>query len=152
MLISVVRAWKDHKKIKKISEAVNAMVVSSRVDKRTGKMTTKHGSRRVTFYQPVIEFAYEVDGRTYTCKDEPERPGIWTRWDTAEGAAKFLKQYPVGANFTAYYNPDKPAEALAIRSHPNSPYIGIGFIALMMLGFQLLKWRVKRRQHSLGNG
>jgi hypothetical protein len=58
-----------------------------------------------TFYHPVVEFEYTVNGQHYAGK---QAIGRATNFD--RNARKTLENYPIGGNITVYYNPEKVDE------------------------------------------
>ncbi len=71
-------------------------------------------SARSFGHVPVISFEYTIDGKTYisnklTCS------GKKTSFRRRSGVEAFLEDFPIGKKVTAYYLPEKPAEAFIIR-------------------------------------
>jgi hypothetical protein len=59
---------------------------------------------------PWIQYSYVVDDQNYA-SDRIDF-GEWSHGDVPT----FLQSYPVGAEREVYYNPDKPSEAVLIKS------------------------------------
>jgi hypothetical protein len=98
-----------------------------------------------TYYTASVEYTYIVDGSAYTYEESV--PGTF---DTGDDAAMYVEtNIPEHTPLTLYYNPEKPARALADRSGPGTApiIIGagclvIGILALVFLVF-LGKWICK---------
>jgi len=63
---------------------------------------------------PVISFKYTIDGKTYI-SHKLDCSGKKTSFRRLSGAEALLEDFPVGKKVTAYYLPEKPADAFIIR-------------------------------------
>ena len=148
MIAALYFAQKDHKKISRLSESIEATIVSTEIEQRVESVG---GGRTRIAYQPIIQFEYKLGDRTYLNKDYPEGPGIFTRWSNHGSALELLKKYPVGATIQTYYNPTKTSESVVIRKHFIGPYFFMGFIVLLFLLSFLLKWGLKHGWVTVAN-
>lgn len=110
--------------------AVKATVIESRVQ----RITT---SDRV-YYEPKIVYAYEVDGNKY----KSDRLGFGGARPGARNAGnkphKYVLEYPVGRVIEAYFNPEKPGEAVLTRKQITNSAIsyfilGLGGLFLLII-------------------
>jgi uncharacterized protein DUF3592 len=103
---------------------VPATVLSTRVQ--------EHSDSDGSTYEPVVVYRYRVEDREYTASRvtplKESRSGRWARRVTA--------RYAVGTEYTAYYDPDNPAEAFLLRSRSFLPwaFVGIPLIGLLLIG------------------
>ena len=117
--VGTYMAASQHQKIT-TWQPVQATVLSARVEQHTSRDSDGRSS---TTYKPVIEYRYEVDGRSYTCdKVTPlseTRSGGWAR--------RIANRYKAGRACEAYYDPQAPAEAFLVREYSFFPYLFILF-------------------------
>lgn len=113
---------------------VSGRVVSATVRKGLRYEGSDNGGvRAVARYQPVIEYAYEVSGKTYV--GTRIRLGR-TRFSESQ-AQGVVDRYPRGSTVEVYYNPDDPAMAVLEREAAGSGVLrtlGAVFIAVAVLG------------------
>jgi hypothetical protein len=68
---------------------------------------------------PLVTYEYTVDQQPYTCQtvtpDELMLPDTW--------AETVFKQFPVGAQTQAYYDPNDPAKAFLVAKYSIKPYL-----------------------------
>lgn len=74
----------------------------------TSISTQEHNE--VLRYVPNVRYTYEVDGKLYQGKQITFGSGV--EFGSRQKAAEYLAQYPVDAEVSVYYNPEKPAEAV----------------------------------------
>jgi hypothetical protein len=98
---------------------------------RSSTITISNSSRDTT-YSADITYRYSVNGQSYTSS---------RYWYAGSGsgyqsdAQNTVNRYPAGAQVTAYYNPDKPEDAVLDNSAPSTtiPYAALGFMWLVIL-------------------
>jgi Protein of unknown function (DUF3592) len=106
-----------------VFQPVTATVLSTRVD--------VHSDSDGSTYEPVVVYRYRVQDREYTASRvtplKESRSGRWARRVTA--------RYQVGGNYTAFYDPENPAEAFLLRSRSILPwaFIGIPLVGLLFI-------------------
>jgi hypothetical protein len=83
-------------------------VLSSEITSRTATETVNNSRRRVTYYTPVVRYAYVVGGTRYEADvirfgspEENYRPR----------AQEYCDRYPVGATVSVRYDPQNPKTA-----------------------------------------
>jgi len=96
-----------------------------------------------TMYKPVVEYAYQVDGKDFECNK------IWfgggSSSSNSSGAYETVGQFPKGAEVPVYYHPEKPFEAVLQPGAFFSSYlvliVGVVFalVGLLLLGAVLVK-------------
>jgi hypothetical protein len=101
---------------------VEATVIESRVD--TQRM--QHGAT----HKPVVRFKYGVDGALH--QSDRATPGDES--GRAAWAHQIVRQFPMGAKVTAYYDPRDPAYAFVVKRYDALPYTTYLFGPLMLLG------------------
>ena len=113
---------KEHRRLTGY-EPVPATVLSTRV--------AEHSDSDGSTYEPVVVYRYRVNDREYTASRvtplEESRSGRWARRITA--------RYHVGTDYTAYYDPENPAEAFLMRSRSVIPW---AFLVIPLLGLALI--------------
>jgi len=82
-------------------------------DVRQSSSTDEDGHVTVSYY-PRVEYEYTVDGQAYTSKQAAF--GGVRGYGSPDRARQDLAKYPAGAAVTAYYNPEKPSEAVLERA------------------------------------
>ena len=86
-------------------------------------------------YNLAVNYDYAVDGVTYTGHRIEFGRRNYARKKTAQAK---LEQYPVGSPVMVYVNPEKPGDAVLVRSAPyNALYFVLG-ILMLALGMGLL--------------
>ena len=120
--IGVTLAAKEQRRLSTF-KPVDATVLSTRVE--------THSDSDGSTYEPVVVYRYRVQDREYTASRvtplKESRSGRWARRVTA--------RYRVGANYTAFYDPENPAEAFLLRSRSVIPwaFIGIPLVGLLII-------------------
>ena len=85
-----------------------------------------HSDQESTGYAVSVEYEYTANGATYTGR----RIGFSTRqYARKKRAQAELQRYPPGSPVVVYFDPQKPADAVLVRSYPDS---------LVLLGFGIL--------------
>ena len=108
-----------------VFQPVEATVLSTRVD--------EHSDSDGSTYEPVVVYRYRVGDRSYTASRvtplKESRSGSW--------ASRVAGRYQVGSTYTAYYDPENPAEAYLLRSRSIVPWafvafsvVGLAFVAV----------------------
>lgn len=110
----------------------NGKIVSS----ATESYVSSDGSRRATFYKPVIEFSYAVDGQEYhNLIGASGVVNFSVAGNKASADAEVVK-YPVGEEVEVFYNPQNPTQsALQVNTEMmitgrSSFIVGLGLLAL----------------------
>jgi len=126
-----IGTWMLAKEQRRLSDfrPVDATVLSTRVD--------EHSDSDGSTYEPVVVYRYRVSDRTYTASRvtplKESRSGSW--------ASRVAGRYEVGSTYTAYYDPENPADAFLLRSRSVIPWafiafsvVGLAFIAVGIRG------------------
>ena len=108
---------------------VEATVLSTRVD--------EHSDSDGSTYEPVVVYRYRVGDREYTAsRVTPLRESRGGSW-----ASRIAGRYQVGSTYTAFYDPENPADAYLLRSRSVIPWafvafsvVGLAFIAVGIRG------------------
>ncbi|GEP41635.1 DUF3592 domain-containing protein [Brevifollis gellanilyticus] len=90
-------------------------IVSSKVEAYRESISDSGSAR--TFYKPVIEFSYEVDGQTYhntVGSDSPVTVSVSGGQGSAEDQ---VAKYPPGTEVDVFYSPGNPT-ASSLNDHP----------------------------------
>lgn len=90
---------------------VSAKVLSSRIDSQM----ERRGNSSSFVYKALVTYEYQVQGKTYQSHRFSYTGGVHGNRDDAHAV---IAHYPVGSVHTAYFNPDKPEEAVLNRSSP----------------------------------
>jgi hypothetical protein len=102
---------------------VQATVLSTRVD--------EHSDSDGSTYEPVVVYRYRVDDRSYTASRvtplRESRSGSW--------ASRVAGGYQVGNTYTAFYDPENPADAYLLRSRSVIPW---AFVAFSVVGLAII--------------
>lgn len=93
----------------------------------------KHYRKGGVDYEPKVEYTYTIMGTPY----EGKRLCFGTPRLTYKKATEKLSLYPPGGKIVAYYNPDKPTEAVLEREAPGVGGILFGGILLLLFGIGL---------------
>ena len=88
---------------------LNGMISSSRIDKQTRTDRSQGRTYTRTTYAPVVEYTYEVGGRTF--QGNKIFPGANMSFDlgTAQG---IINRYQAGQPATVHYDPADPTQAV----------------------------------------
>jgi hypothetical protein len=106
-----------------VFQPVEATVLSTRVD--------EHSDSDGSTYEPVVVYRYRVRDREYTAsRVTPLRESRGSRW-----ARSVAGRYQVGATYTAFYDPEDPADAYLMRSRSVIPW---GFVAFSVVGMAFI--------------
>lgn len=103
---------------------VSAKVTVSEVRGSTSHDTDRRLNRSTstTSYTPEVRFRYSVGGTEH--ESDLLRPSIIVRGYASQSAAREeLLTFPVGAQVTAYVDPDLPDRAFLIREPSNGPLV-----------------------------
>jgi len=109
-------------------------IVSSRLDQRTHTDIGEWHTSTSTSYTPIVEYTYEIAGRTY--QGNRVFPGTSMSYDhgTAQG---IVNRYQPGAAVTVHYDPADPTQAvLETKSKGGNLFLILGavFAVLGMIG------------------
>jgi hypothetical protein len=86
-------------------QPIQARVLDKRVD--------THVDSDGNTYRPVVNYRYEVNGRTYTSsRTLPINESRSGRW-----AYRVIERFAIGGTYTAWYDPGDPSNAFLVRSH-----------------------------------
>jgi len=106
-----------------VFQPVEATVLSTRVE--------EHSDSDGSTYEPVVVYRYRVNDREYTASRvtplKESRSGRWAR--------RVIGRYQVGSSYTAFYDPDDPAEAYLMRSRSVIPW---AFVAFSLVGMAFI--------------
>jgi len=120
--VGLTMAAKEQRRLS-VFQPVTATVLSTRVE--------THSDSDGSTYEPVIVYRYRVGDREYTASRvtplKESRSGGWARRVTAH--------YDVGGNYTAFYDPENPADAFLMRSRSVLPW---AFIAIPLIGILVI--------------
>ena len=102
---------------------------------------------------PVISFKYTIDGKTYT-SEKIACSGRKVSFRRRSGVEAFLEDFSVGKKVTAYYLPEKPAEAFIVRKlyfryMRKALMMSMFICGLASLCFTLQKTVLKRHRYYL---
>ena len=120
--IGVTMLAKEQRRLS-VFQPVTATVLSTRVQ--------QHRDSDGNTYEPVVVYRYRVADRLYTASRvtplRESRSGSWAR--------RVTRRYAVGGNYTAFYDPENPAEAFLLRSRSVIPwaFIGIPLVGLLFI-------------------
>ena len=104
-------------------QPVTATVLGTRVD--------EHSDSDGSTYEPVVVYRYRVGDREFTASRvtplKESRSGGWAR--------RVTTRYSVGGTYTAFYDPENPAEAFLMRSRSILPwaFIGIPLVGILFV-------------------
>ena len=93
----------------------------------------KHYRKGGVDYEPRVEYTYTIMGSPY----EGKRLCFGTPRLTYKKATEKLSLYPPGGKITAYYNPDKPGDAVLERDAPGVGGMIFGGALIFLLGVGL---------------
>lgn len=99
------------------------------------------GGERITYYEPVVRYAYHVGGERY--ENSRVTPQVM-RFKNRRMAESFLTAYHVGEPVTVIYNPANPHEAYLAESAAllsfsrRMVYVVVGVLVLIVLLVVLL--------------
>jgi len=102
---------------------VTATVLSTRVD--------EHSDSDGSTYEPVVVYRYRVQDREFTAsRVTPLKESRGSRW-----AHNVTARYQIGGNYTAFYDPENPAEAFLLRTRSVLPwaFVGIPLVGLLLI-------------------
>ena len=120
--LGLTMAAKEQRRLS-VFQPVTATVLGTRVD--------EHSDSDGSTYEPVVVYRYRVGDREYTASRvtplKQSRSGSWAR--------RVTTRYSVGSTYTAFYDPENPAEAFLMRSRSILPwaFIGIPLIGMVLL-------------------
>lgn len=88
-------------------------------------------------YRIAVVYDYVANGARYT----GNRIGFGTRGFVRKKRAQAeLERYPVSATVTAYFNPEKPGEAVLVREAPNSTLYMVMGICMLAFSAGIVVW------------
>jgi len=119
-----------------VFQPVEATVLSTRVQ--------EHSDSDGSTYEPVVVYRYRVRDREYTASRvtplEESRSGGWARG--------VIGRYQVGSRYTAFFDPENPAEAFLMRSRSVLPWAFIAF-AVVAVAFIAVAFRGTREMTKM---
>jgi hypothetical protein len=106
-------------------------VIASGIEPRRSRSGTSGYS---TSYYPVVQYQYQVEGRTYMSNRITFGNEVGYGWTNM--AQKQVDNYPPGSNVAVFYDPNDPAVAVLERTAGASSkiYWVIAIIILVILG------------------
>ncbi|MBK9749222.1 MAG: DUF3592 domain-containing protein [Chloroflexi bacterium] len=127
-LVFVVMALRAGGKVRasKNWPATQGRVLMSYVDRRR----SRSGSGTTTAFYPVVVYEYMVNGRRL----QGNRVRFGADWGTSwtGPAQKIVDQYPTGALIEVFYDPERPEEAVLLRTASTSNRI-FGCVAVFII-------------------
>ena len=123
---------------------VVATVLESEVKTRRSPSSNK------TSWHPVIRYRYEVNGKGYKSR---RYSYAYTFNNSQDFAERAVAVHPVGANTTAYVDPENPKRAVLDNSLPDTTLItwffaGFGAVFLFIAGVVIKGLLAQRRENS----
>lgn len=116
--------WSQHHKITTFVP-VTATVISTDIKVHESTDSDGHPS---TSYEPIVNYRYQVDGRTYECNEViplgGSGPHSWAR--------ELVNRFQQGQEVDAFYDPADPTEAFLVREYSFLPYIFLLFPMLFL--------------------
>ena len=113
---------------------VSGSIISSQLDQKSSTDFDAEYTSTSTSYTPMVEFSYEIDGRTY--RGNRVFPGTSMSYD--HGTAKsIVNRYQPGATVSVHYDPADPTQAvLETKSKGGNLFLILGsvFAVLGMIG------------------
>lgn len=107
-------------------------ILSCKVERH---ISTDSDGHTTTSYEPKLEYSYSVMG-TPMQANRISYGSVKTNYKSAQ---KLADRYPVGAQVSVHYNPEKPAEAvLETAARGNTAGLVIGIVLLLMGVFLLI--------------
>lgn len=94
-----------------------------------------------TWYNPVVRYAYTVDGREY--QSSRLRFGNY-RSASRKKAEAMLTPYPAGATPAVRYNPERPDECVLETRKPGPIYLIMALFGLIFVGMGLFWGSIAR--------
>ena len=120
--------------------SVSGTVIKSEKEKHTTTEGTGSSKRTVTYYSAIIDYTYQVDGKTHTSNRIAF--GGRDRHQTTE----LLNRYPQGKSVDVFYDPDHPEEAVLEKGFKKQGYFFPGFGAVIILFGLLIAFKGKSKR------
>lgn len=92
---------------------VQAVIIKAEIETVTMNNQYSRGPSFVTGYEPAITYRYSLEGHSYEGNRFTIAPAATQDRDTV---AALVASHPVGAEITAWVNPEEPSEAVISRS------------------------------------
>jgi len=131
-LIFIVLALRNSRKanLSRNWPETTGKIIASGIDPRRSHTSGGYS----TSYYPVVQYQYQVEGRTYLSNRITFGGEIGYGWTNM--AQKQVDNYPPGANVAVFYDPNDPATAVLERTAGTSSkiYWVIAIIILVILG------------------
>jgi hypothetical protein len=86
-------------------------------------------------YMALVSYEYAVNGVAYTGSRVGFSEQFYVRRKNAEAVAA---RYPVGSRLPVYFDPAKPDDAVLERSYPDSIFLCVGGIVMLLLAVLVL--------------
>lgn len=131
--------WLEQRRARREFVPVPAVVLSS--------MVARHEENDGPSYRPEVTYRYEVQGRSHVGHDL----SVWRGFSSDRaGAEALVARHPVGAEVTAYVDPQDPSRALLDPSASRLPWMAL----LVLVPFHLalvsvLRGTLARRRADL---
>ncbi len=85
----------------------------------------------VVRYMPLVRYTYEVDGKIYESRQITFGSGV--EFSSRQKAADYLAEYPLDAEVSVYYDPEKPSEAVLKQvAHKTTVGLVIGIVLVVI--------------------
>ena len=107
---------------------INGVITNSGID-------AKYGGNGLTFYSPVIEYKYSINGEEFK---NNKFTYMGTVGLTHKYASKCISKYPVNSCVEIYYHPKDRAESVIIPGVHWFQYVGFAFITIMFLSIAFI--------------
>ncbi len=128
------------------AEETVGVVEDTWIDSET-ETRRRDGERRTeTYYYPMVNYTYEVDGEEHN--NDNLEPGGRRGHSSRSSAEEVLEDFEEGEEVTVYYNPENPGESFLIPTRfPLVPLIFFILGVLMVIGsFYFLLRKKKERE------
>ena len=108
MLVLSVNGYRDGQ-VTESWPSTTGRILSSSVQNDVDTSRDSNGRMRTrTRYEPVVQYEYEIDGRTY----QGYRIKAGDYGGAAQRAYAVVNRYPVGAHVSVYHDPADPGQAV----------------------------------------
>jgi hypothetical protein len=130
-IVLIIKAVRDRKKAEAsaVWPSTAGTVTESTIEET---YTRDEDGHRETHFKPVVRYTYQVVGSSYTGNQIAFGGGSSSNYKSAQ---QTIAAYPVGAQVTVYYNPEKPEEAVLERRAASSKVlliVGIVFLVVSL--------------------
>ena len=156
MLVMSVNGYRDGEATESWP-STTARILSSSVHENVDRTRDANGRMQTkTHYEPVVQYEYELDGRTY----QGYRIKAGDYGGTVNRAYEIVNRYPVGAQVPAYYDPDEASQAVLEQGADRTTVYLFGGMGVLfsMIGLGAVAYaggfarRTARRPSTLARG